>query len=104
MNAAETVKRQCLREPAVSGSAHLSMRAWSSQGRQCAHPRLRGCAGMCYTSRAGLSAGAMFNEEHSIMPRGREKDRKVRKKHRKNVERMKGLVNARRAAAKKGKR
>ena len=38
------------------------------------------------------------------MPRGREKDRKTRKKHRKNVARMKGLVKARRAAAKKVKR
>ena len=57
---------------------------------------------MCYTSRAGLPAGVMLNEEHSIMPRGREKDRKTRKKHRKNVQRMKGLVKARRAAAKKG--
>lgn len=38
------------------------------------------------------------------MPRGREKDRKVRRKHRKNVQRMKGLVRARRAAAKKTKK
>lgn len=38
------------------------------------------------------------------MPRGREKDRKVRKKHRKNVQRVKNLVKARRAAAKKAKR
>jgi hypothetical protein len=42
--------------------------------------------------------------EHITMPRGREKDRKTRKKHRKNVQRMKGLVKARRAAAKKVKR
>lgn len=38
------------------------------------------------------------------MPRGREKDRKTRKKHRKNVQRVKNLVKARRAAAKKVKR
>jgi hypothetical protein len=38
------------------------------------------------------------------MPRGREKDRKVRKKHRKNVQRVKGLAKSRRAAAKKVKR
>ena len=38
------------------------------------------------------------------MPRGREKDRKTRKKHRKNVQRMKELVRGRRAAAKKARR
>ena len=38
------------------------------------------------------------------MPRGREKDRKTRKKHRKNVQRMKSIVKAKRAAAKKTKR
>lgn len=38
------------------------------------------------------------------MARGREKDRKVRRKHRKNVQRMKALVRGRRAAAKKGKK
>ncbi len=38
------------------------------------------------------------------MPRGREKDRKTRRKHRKNVKRMKGLVKTRRAAAKRGKK
>ena len=38
------------------------------------------------------------------MPRGRAKDRTTRKKHRKNVARVKGLVKARRAAAKKVKR
>ena len=38
------------------------------------------------------------------MPRGREKDRKVRKKHRKNVARVKGLAKTRCAAAKKVKR
>ena len=42
--------------------------------------------------------------EHITMPRGREKDRKTRKKHRKNIQRMKGLVKTRRAAAKKAKR
>ena len=38
------------------------------------------------------------------MPRGRGKDRQARKKHRKTVARMRGLVKARRAAAKKVKR
>lgn len=38
------------------------------------------------------------------MPRGREKDRKTRKKHRKNVQRVKALAKARRTAAKKVKR
>ncbi len=38
------------------------------------------------------------------MARGREKDRKVRRKHRKNVQRLKKLVRTRRAAAKKGKK
>ncbi len=35
------------------------------------------------------------------MPRGREKDRKTRKKHQKNVKRVKALVKARRAGAKR---
>ena len=42
--------------------------------------------------------------EGDSMPRGREKDRKVRKKHRKNVARVKALAKTRRAAAKKAKR
>ena len=47
---------------------------------------------------------SLMEGEPITMPRGREKDRKTRKKHRKNVQRMKGLVKARRAAAKKVKR
>ncbi|MEC4889854.1 MAG: hypothetical protein RI101_07310 [Nitrospira sp.] len=35
------------------------------------------------------------------MPRGREKDRKTRKKHQKNVKRVKALAKARRAGAKR---
>lgn len=35
------------------------------------------------------------------MARGREKDRKLRKKHRKNVKRVKGLAKARREKAKR---
>lgn len=50
---------------------------------------------------AGLRA---ITVEGEIMPRGREKDRKTRRKHRKNVARVKGLVKTRRAAAKKVKR
>ena len=42
--------------------------------------------------------------EGDTMPRGREKDRKTRKKHRKNVAHVKALVKTRRAAAKKVKR
>ena len=38
------------------------------------------------------------------MATGREKDRKTRKKHRKNVARVKGLVTARRSKAKKSKK
>jgi len=47
---------------------------------------------------------ADFTVEGETMPRGREKDRKVRKKHRKNVARVKALAKTRRAAAKKVKR
>lgn len=38
------------------------------------------------------------------MPRGREKDRLTRRKHRKNVQRLKAKAKARRAAAAKSKR
>jgi hypothetical protein len=38
------------------------------------------------------------------MARGREKDRATRRKHRKNVQRVKGLARARRATAGKAKR
>ncbi|TKS64278.1 MAG: hypothetical protein EWM73_00586 [Nitrospira sp.] len=38
------------------------------------------------------------------MATGREKDRKTRKKHRKNVARVKALVTARRSKAKKSKK
>ncbi len=38
------------------------------------------------------------------MATGREKDRKTRKKHRKNVERVKALATARRSKAKKVKK
>lgn len=50
---------------------------------------------------AGLK---VITVEGDTMPRGREKDRKTRKKHRKNVARLKALVKTRRAAAKKVKR
>ena len=39
-----------------------------------------------------------------IMPRGREKDRKTRKKHRKNVTRVKALVKARQKRKRTGKK
>ena len=54
------------------------------------------------SERAGQQAGLPLQGE--TMPRGREKDRKVRKKHRKNVARVKALAKTRRAAAKKVKR
>jgi len=38
------------------------------------------------------------------MARGREKDRRVRRKHRRNVRRVKALAKSRRAAVSKGKR
>ncbi|WP_447598023.1 hypothetical protein [Nitrospira sp. Nam80] len=60
---------------------------------------------MIYNARVGnLMPTRDANEETIIMPRGREKDRKTRKKHRKNVQRVKNLVKARRAVAKKAKR
>lgn len=63
---------------------------------------------LCYTTR-GLGAAhegrpRTGNPRGETMARGREKDRKVRKKHRKNVQRVKALAKARRAAAKKVKR
>jgi hypothetical protein len=60
---------------------------------------------MVYIARVGNSFRCdTLNEENLHMPRGREKDRKTRKKHRKNVQRVKNLAKARRAAAKKAKR
>jgi len=55
-------------------------------------------------ARPDTSAGESVIDEGATMPRGREKDRKTRKKHRKNVQRVKALAKARRAAAKKVKR
>jgi len=55
-------------------------------------------------ARPNSSAGESVIDEGATMPRGREKDRKTRKKHRKNVQRVKALAKARRAAAKKVKR
>jgi hypothetical protein len=45
-----------------------------------------------------------FLQFGEAMGTGREKDRKTRKKHRKNVARMKALVAASRGKAKKGKK
>ena len=63
---------------------------------------------LCYTS-GGLVRWLEHRmqtiiDEGDSMPRGREKDRKTRKKHRKNVARVKALAKTRRAAAKKVKR
>jgi hypothetical protein len=45
-----------------------------------------------------------FLQFGETMATGREKDRKTRKKHRKNVARVKALVTARRSKAKKSKK
>lgn len=68
-------------------------------------PALVRLPGLCYRSPArGSVVSPHSNGEESFMARGREKDRKLRRKHRKNVQRLKSLVRARRAAVKKGKR
>jgi len=43
-----------------------------------------------------LHTGWKKRGDQLIMARGREKDRKVRKKHRKNIKRMKALAKSRR--------
>jgi hypothetical protein len=44
------------------------------------------------------------SQKEVAMARGREKDKKTRKKHRKNIKRMKAIAKVRRAAAPKSKR
>ena len=63
---------------------------------------------MCYTDshkaredRYGSTINFLLGE---TMATGREKDRKTRKKHRKNVARMKALTIARKAKGKKSKK
>jgi len=58
---------------------------------------------LCYTI-AVTRSSITFLLKGVGMARGREKDRKTRKKHQKNVKRMKGLVKKRQAAAKRGKK
>ena len=63
---------------------------------------------MCYPdshkARARGSFRFHFLQLGETMATGREKDRKTRKKHRKNVARVKALVTARRGKSKKGKK
>ena len=63
---------------------------------------------MCYTdshkARAKGSFRFHFLQLGETMATGREKDRKTRKKHRKNVARVKALVTTRRSKSKKGKK
>ncbi len=63
---------------------------------------------MCYTDshKAGARGSFRFHllQFGETMATGREKDRTTRKKHRKNVARMKALVTARRSKGKKSKK
>ena len=63
---------------------------------------------MCYTdshkARARGSFRFHFLQFGETMATGREKDRKTRKKHRKNVARVKALATARRGKGKKSKK
>ena len=70
---------------------------------------LEGCRAVCYTdshkARARASFRFHFLQFGETMATGREKDRKTRKKHRKNVARVKALVTtARRSKGKKNKK
>lgn len=58
--------------------------------------------GLCYT--IARSQRFIVRIKGVIMPRGREKDRKTRKKHRKNVTRVKALVKARQKGKRVGKK
>ncbi len=72
------------------------------------HSQLEGCRAVCYTdphkARAKDSFRFHFLQFGETMATGREKDRKTRKKHRKNIARKKALVTASRGKAKKGKK
>ena len=63
---------------------------------------------MCYTDshKAGARGSFRFHllQFGETMATGREKDRKTRKKHRKNVARVKALTAVRRSKAKKSKK
>ncbi|MEP6935743.1 MAG: hypothetical protein ABI988_17685, partial [Nitrospirota bacterium] len=68
-----------------------------------------GCRAVCYTdshtARAKGSLRFHFLQFGETMATGREKDRKTKKKHRKNVARVKALVTtARRSKVKKSKK
>ena len=69
---------------------------------------LEGCRAVCYTdshkARARGSFRFHFLQFGETMAKGREKDRKTRKKHRKNVARVKALATARRNKSKKSKK
>ena len=61
---------------------------------------------MCYTDSHKARGSFRFHFSHlgETMAKGREKDRKTRKKHRKNVARVKALATARRNKGKKSKK
>ena len=67
---------------------------------------LRGCRAVCYTDRHRAMGSFRFHflQFGETMATGREKDRKTRKKHRKNVARVKVLATAGRSKAKKSKK
>jgi hypothetical protein len=84
------------------------MQMHPSQGEVVDAHNLRGSRGVCYTdahkARARGSFRFHFLQFGETMATGREKDRKTRKKHRKNVARVKALAIARRSKAKKSKK
>ncbi len=65
-------------------------------------PRLSARGSPCYTFAALEQVRTLTERDAEIMARGREKDRKTRRKHRKNIQRLKALAKARRS--KKGKK
>ncbi len=74
------------------------MPPWTSQGKE---GWLESSEQVCYTTRRDTTSRirefVCFREGDALrMPKGREKDRKVRKKHRKNINRVKALAKARR--------
>ena len=55
--------------------------------------------GLCYMSQRGPQPNGSRKGASDAMARGRLKDKKTRKKHRKNIKRMKALAKARREQA-----
>ena len=75
-----------------------NVRSTALSARQMDGVFLERRAGLCYTN----GTFHLFCEE-TFMATGRDKDRKTREKHRKNVKRMKALAKARRGS-KRGKK